>query len=206
MVLGPAGGVSNPRSISWFTTTSAGVFPSGVGMRSGSRPMPSSNPLPRMAVMTGSFHEVMVSRMRTSMRMAFCASSFSRISRSTASEAAQTSGLPPYVEPCEPGPMSEENAVPSSSMARSLSQNAPIGTPPPMPLAHEMPSGLISGAIMRQAIESPQRPKPAWTSSKNKSRSCFLQTAAMARRNSGVAMFTPPSPWIGSSRIAAVSG
>jgi hypothetical protein len=59
-------------------------------------------------------------------------------------------------------------------MARSLSQNAPIGTPPPMPLAHEMPSGWISGAIMRHAIESPQRPKPACTSSNKQKQVVFF--------------------------------
>ena len=53
---------------------------------------------------------------------------------------------------------------------------------------------------------SPQRPKPACTSSNNNSRSCRRHSAATARRNSGVAVLTPPSPCIGSNRMAAVSG
>ena len=61
------------------------------------------------------------------------------------------------------------------------------GTPPPIPFAHEMASGTISGAMYLHAIAFPHRPKPDCTSSNINKRSCSRHNAATARRNSGVA-------------------
>ena len=65
-------------------------------------------------------------------------------------------------------------------------------------------SGLTSSCS--QAKNVPVRPTPVWISSKTSSAPCSSASARAVARNSGVAGWMPPSPWTGSSRIAAVSG
>ena len=82
---------------------------------------------------------------------------------------------------------------------------APIGKPPAIPLAQLIASGWTSGAPSeRQAHQSPVRPKPHCTSSNISSRLRSSHSRRSPRRNSAVAGVTPLSPWIGSSRMAAV--
>ena len=53
---------------------------------------------------------------------------------STALAAATASGLPPKVEPCEPGVM--------PAAASAVARQAPIGKPPPSALASDIMSGV----------------------------------------------------------------
>ena len=53
---------------------------------------------------------------------------------STALAAAIASGLPPKVEPCEPGVM--------PAAASAVARHAPIGKPPPSALASDITSGV----------------------------------------------------------------
>ncbi|SKW64965.1 Uncharacterised protein [Mycobacteroides abscessus subsp. abscessus] len=55
--------------------------------------------------------------------------------RSTANAAAAQTGLPPNVLPCMPGV--------SKSAAAPVAMHAPMGSPPPRPLARVTTSGVI---------------------------------------------------------------
>src|SRR2546423_1288483 len=79
----------------------------------------------------------------------------------TASAATQASGLPPNVDPWSPG---------SNTSARGLARHAPIGTPPPRPLASVITSGVMPACWW--ANHRPVRPSPVWTSSRIRSRFC----------------------------------
>jgi hypothetical protein len=61
-------------------------------------------------------------------------------------------------------------------------------------------------AELLEREERPVRPIPVWISSRQSSAPSSSASAAAAARNSVVAGTTPPSPWIGSSRINPVSG
>ena len=74
---------------------------------------------------------------------------------STASAAAQQTGLAPNVEPCEPGT--------KPSAASSRASTAPIGMPPPRPLAEVRMSGVTSCSYAKSV---PVRPMPVCTSSR----------------------------------------
>ena len=54
------------------------------------------------------------------------------------------SGLPPKVEPCVPGTM--------PFAASLVARKAPIGKPPPMPLATAMTSGVDAGPLVREQL------------------------------------------------------
>ena len=140
---------------------------------------------------------------------ALASMSSSSITASTSFAPAQTSGVPPKVVPCVPGPSRSQSGfvVPSASVTgRSLTQIAPRGNPPAIPFAQLIASGAVSGASVRQPHQSPVRPSPHCTSSNINSSACSSQSFRAQRKNSGVAGFTPLSPWIGSSKIATVPG
>ena len=63
---------------------------------------------------------------------------------STALAAAIASGLPPKVEPCEPGVMPEA--------ASAVARHAPIGKPPPSALASDITSGRHAEALVGEEI------------------------------------------------------
>src|SRR5216684_3993927 len=99
---------------------------------------------------------------RTSPISAACPTSPSRsITDSTAIAAAHASGFPPNVDPWSPG---------SNTSARGLARQAPIGTPPPSPLASVITSGAIAWCWC--ANHRPVRPSPVCTSSRISSRFC----------------------------------
>ena len=81
---------------------------------------------------------------------------------STALATAQASGLPPKVEPWVPAIMPDA--------ARAVARQAPIGKPPPSPLAMAAMSGRTPACS--QASSVPVRPMPAWISSNTSSRPC----------------------------------
>ncbi len=120
----------------------------------------------------------------------------SRWSRRTASPAAQASGFPPNVEPCMPGV-----SIPLTSGPKVTS--APMGTPPPRPLARVIASGTTPG--LWKANHAPVRPMPVWISSRTSrapaSRVIRGPPAGSRRRPAR----TPPSPWTGSRTTAPVS-
>ena len=69
--------------------------------------------------------------------------------------AAVATGFPPKVVPCWPGVSSAVASVPKTIIA-------PMGNPPPRPLARVMASGMTPA----EANQAPVRPMPVWTSSK----------------------------------------
>ena len=73
-----------------------------------------------------------------------------------------------------------------------------------MPLAIAMMSGVTPAHSWAKSL--PVRPTPVWTSSKISSRPCSSQSSRRPRRQCGGTGRMPPSPWIGSIRMAAVSG
>ena len=92
---------------------------------------------------------------------------------STASPAAQASGLPPKVEPCMPGVSSVLTSGPKVI-------SAPIGTPPPRPLARVIASGTTPA--WWKANQVPVRPMPVCTSSSTSSAPASRVTSRAARR------------------------
>ena len=69
------------------------------------------------------------------------------------------------------------------SPPRSVARQAPIGKPPPMPLAIAMMSGVMPDHSWAKSL--PVRPMPLWTSSKISSRPCSSQSSRRPRRNCG---------------------
>ncbi len=112
----------------------------------------------------------------------------------TASAAAAATGLPPKVVPWLPGP-SREPASPSATQA-------PIGMPPPSPLARVTTSGTTPDAA--KANQSPVRPMPDCTSSNHSRAPCSDVMSRAARRNPSGGITTPASPCTGSITTAAV--
>ena len=115
----------------------------------------------------------------------------------TASPAAAASGLPPKVEPCCPAVSRPETSGPNVT-------SAPIGTPPPSPLATVMASGTIPACW--NANHVPVRPIPVWISSTTRSAPCSVVSSRASRRYAVPASRTPASPWMASSTTAPVSG
>ena len=91
---------------------------------------------------------------------------------STALPTAIASGLPPKVEPWLPG----ANAAATAAVARQ----APIGKPPPRPLAIAITSGVTPTHSC--ANSRPVRPMPHCTSSKNSSSPCASASSRRPRR------------------------
>src|SRR5713101_1739138 len=112
---------------------------------------------------------------------------------STARAAAHASGLPPNVDPWSPG---------SNTSALGAARTAPIGTPPPRPLASVITSGVMPWCWC--ANHRPVRPSPVCTSSRISSKpwsSHHLRTPSRYPRLAGT---MPISPMTGSSITAAV--
>ncbi len=112
----------------------------------------------------------------------------------TASAAAHATGLPPNVVPWLPGS--------SRVAAAPMPIVAPIGTPPPSPLARVTTSGTTPDSVC--ASQAPVRPTPVCTSSTQSSAPCRVVTSLVAARNPGGGTTTPASPCIGSTITAAV--
>ena len=113
----------------------------------------------------------------------------------TAPATAHASGLPPYVVPCTPTRERARDVVVVSS--------APIGKPPPRPLALVRMSGTTPFCMYEKS--APVRPMPLWISSRIRSASCAVHSRRAACRNSGVPGVMPPSPCIGSRITAQIS-
>ena len=79
----------------------------------------------------------------------------------TALAAAHASALPPNVEACGTAP---PGSAASPAAAFSLHAIAPIGMPPPRPLASVITSGATRSCSWPN--HRPVRPTPVWTSSK----------------------------------------
>ncbi len=114
---------------------------------------------------------------------------------STALAPAATTGPPAKVDPWSPGC--------STSACSGVVTHAPIGSPPPSPLATVMASGTTPSCC--QAHMRPLRPMPHWISSKMSMAPCSSHAARAAASMSADSGWMPDSPWIGSSRTAAVS-
>src|SRR5216684_1225885 len=110
---------------------------------------------------------------------------------STASAAAHASGLPPNVEPWSPG---------SKTSAFGAARQAPMGTPPPRPLASVITSGVMPWCWC--ANQRPVRPSPVCTSSRMSSKPCSSHHLRTPARYPGFAGMTPISPITGSSITA----
>ncbi len=102
----------------------------------------------------------------------------------TASAAAAATGLPPKVVPWLPGP-SRDPAAPTATVA-------PIGKPPPSPLASVTTSGVTPEAWW--AIHAPVRPIPDCTSSTQSRAPCALVISRARARKSSGGKTTPASP------------
>ena len=112
----------------------------------------------------------------------------------TARAAAQATGLPPNVVPWLPG--SSSVAAPPRAIV------APIGMPPPRPLARVTMSGTIPASVC--ASHSPVRPMPVCTSSTQSSAPCWAVVSRAACRKPAGGTITPASPCMGSTMTAAV--
>ena len=152
---------------------------------------PSISPRPRTWATPGTCEAALISSCplrRTSARKA------SSTTPSTAFAAAQATGLPPKVVPCDPGVKSVA-ALPRAMVA-------PMGSPPPNPFAMVITSGAMPSCW--KAKKSPVRPTPVCTSSVMKRIPWASQSSrTFVRKPSGAGM-TPVSPWMGSRMIAAV--
>ncbi len=111
-----------------------------------------------------------------------------------ASATEATNGVPPNVDAWVP-------AV-SPRATGSRATMAPMGTPFASPLASVMISGSTPQCWYPQSV--PVRPKPVWTSSRIRSAPASSQSFLRPGRYPSSGTFTPPSPWTGSSRTAAV--
>ena len=106
----------------------------------------------------------------------------------------QANGFPPYVEPCVPA------VIPLA--ADVLARTAPRGNPPPMPLATIAISGSIPDHSYANSL--PVRPIPHWTSSTTNNISCLSHKSRKPFKHWSGKRRIPPSPCMGSIRIAAV--
>ena len=119
---------------------------------------------------------------------------FSFIWLKTALPTAIDSGFPPKVDPWVPGIIALDTFF--------VIKTAPIGKPPPIPLA----IGTISGFTLAysKAKNFPDLPIPHWTSSKINSIFFLLQSFLIALIHQFGMTFIPPSPIMVSIIIAAV--
>ena len=105
-------------------------------------------------------------------------------------------GLPPKVEPWLPAVMPRA--------ASSVARQAPIGKPPPRPLAAARMSGSIPAHWWANIF--PVRPTPVCTSSRMRSTPCRSHNSRRALSQPVGATLTPPSPCTGSTMMAPVLG
>ncbi len=114
---------------------------------------------------------------------------------STASPAAHARGLPPKVVPCWP-------AVSIAVTSEPKVTRAPIGTPPPRPLARVIASGTMPDGLVGEPVTGATDAGLDLVDDE--------QRAVGARHLPGQAQVvgdssrTPASPWIGSTKRAAV--
>ncbi len=125
---------------------------------------PSHTPSPRMSLNTSRRALIVRKPSMNSAWRAFTPSSTSvvLITSKAAPATAQASGLPPKVVPWTP----TENAL-AISLVVSI---APMGNPPPSPLALVRMSGTTPFCMYEKS--APVRPMPLWISSKMSSASC----------------------------------
>ena len=125
-----------------------------------------------------------------------CASRSSSIASTTAQAAAHDTGLPPKVEAWSPGTKPVGAASETSS--------APIGRPFASPFASVTASGRTPCAARRRTRRSGRR-----RSAPRRRRASRRARRRAPRASASVSVVsgrTPPSPWTGSRKIAAVSG
>src|SRR5882757_2148460 len=135
---------------------------------------PINRPSPRTSASTPGWRSTTEASFCLSSSDIFCACSKNpgaSMTSSTALAAATASGLPPKVEPCEPGVMPEA--------ASAVARQAPIGKPPPSAFANGITSGVTPSR--RCANSSPVRPMPVCTSSNASSRPRSSQSWRNAR-------------------------
>ena len=113
----------------------------------------------------------------------------------TAIAPAHTTGLPPKVDPWSPGAKVSANF--------SLQRIAPIGRPPPNPLARVIISASTQNSWKPKRW--PVLPSPHWTSSKITKTSFSLHILHTSLTKALSNKLTPPSPWIASMITAHTS-
>ena len=123
---------------------------------------PHSSPRPRMWSTSGWPSDSMPWRNDLPNTSARRTRSSAASTRSTARAAAVQTGLPPKVLPCRPGV--------NSSAAGPTARHAPIGSPPPSPLARVTTSGVMPSCWW--AKKAPVRPIPVCTSSSTSRAPC----------------------------------
>ena len=131
---------------------------------------PIISPIPRTSVTTpgnrsGSSASAPSRKSPTSVEWASSPSSL--IVASVASPAAHGTGLPPYVEPCEPAP--------HFSISSARATNPPSGRPEASPLAVISTSGSTPMCSIAHIL--PVRPIPDWTSSATSRIPCRSQSS-----------------------------
>mmetsp|Transcript_18707 Transcript_18707/g.46467 ORF Transcript_18707/g.46467 Transcript_18707/m.46467 type:complete len:218 (+) Transcript_18707:611-1264(+) len=185
----PAGTNKSPSSMA-APTSSPAVISSAIHSTPRSKPHPRTFPriVGYLAAMASSPSLSCSPRSWTLVR-----TSLSQMYLATAKPAAQARGFPPYVLAWSPGP--------KVLAASPLAIMAPIGTPPPKALAEVKTSGTTSSCSCPHRV--PVRPIPAWTSSiMRRAPASSHSSRAFAKKALSPGMI-PPSPWRGSSRIAA---
>ena len=137
---------------------------------------PSPRTSPIVGCLSASERKPVINRSPTA-RLRASRFSSSKIS-STASAAAQATGLPAYVLPRPPGP--------GASMISARPMIADSGTPPPSDLAIVITSGATPHCS--HASQVPVRPAPVCTSSAISTMPCWSHSARSRCANSGDAM------------------
>ena len=134
--------------------------------------------------------------MRSPTACAFSTRPSRSIASSTASAAAAIGGEPPNVVAWSP------RSKPPSGV--SVASSAPIGSPPASPLATAVASGRTPASSAQN--QAPQRPMPVCTSSYSSSAPWRSHSSRASSSHAASIGQTPPSPWIGSTSTAQVSG
>src|SRR5450759_1112007 len=160
----------------------------------------SSSPSPRTPAMSGLPLDVSAVRRYSPTVRTFASRPSRSITPSVARAAAAATGFPPKVEPCWPGPSRDAGPSPNAT-------TAPIGKPPPSPLARVITSGTMPPPSGESwcANHSPVRPTPVCTSSRTRSAPYLVASSRAAGRYPAGSDRTPISPWIGSRTMAATS-
>ena len=134
--------------------------------------------------------------MRSPTARAFSTRPSRSIASSTDSAAAAIGGEPPNVVAWSP------RSKPPSGVSEASS--APTGNPPASPLATAVASGRTPASSAQNHV--PQRPIPVCTSSYRSSAPWRSQSSRASSSHAASSGQTPPSPWIGSTSTAQVSG
>src|SRR5258708_3698455 len=163
----------------------------------GSISAPTHRPRPRTSLSAG----LAIARRRSSIwapsTRLFSTSPSSRITCSASSPTPAAAGLPPQLQPCDPG-------VNTSMTSRRATKADTGSTPPPSALPRIRPSGRMPSCS--KANQAPVRPKPDCTSSRISSTRCASQTRRRPAMKPAGGTMMPASPWIGSTSPAAGCG